>query len=520
MFFTIQKTSADWQFRTQTRKGCRAYDEGCLWPRGKMLGGTSGLNGMLYVRGNSRDYDEWERLGNPTWNWPTALKYFRKSEDNQNATLMGPHHSVGGPLKVGNLNVKDRLAEIIVSAAEELGQKLVTDLNDDESLGYAYVQTVIHNGERESAAKAFLAPAKDRPNLHVIKYAYATSIRIGGDGVAEGVEFTYRGGKKLLARARKEIVVSAGAVSTPQLLLLSGIGPEKHLRKLNIPIKKDLAVGKNLQDHLIVPMFFGFHRSISDDVVPENLARNMFDYVLHREGPLAHLGSTDMCGFVNTENGTGYPDIETHHFSFAKQTSALGVYLGVVGFADRIRSVLLEANKNQNVITVYVVLLNPISVGKIKLNSTNANDPPLIRPNYLDDKRDMETLLRGVNYQHNFVTTKAFAAHEGNFIQLPIDECDGLTFGTDEYWRCYVLNMATTVYHPVGTAKMGPATDRSAVVDARLRVHGVQALRVIDASVMPKIVSGNTNAPTIMIGERGADFIKEDWSNDAVKDEL
>lgn len=478
------------------------------------------MNAMLYIRGNRRDYDEWERLGNPTWNWANVLPYFRKSEQNQNASLLGTYHSADGLLKVGHLNANDRLAKIVVDAADELGRPILDDLNGDASLGYGYTQTTIHKGQRQSAAKAFLAPAKDRSNLHVIKHAHATKIHINAAGQADGIEFTYRGADKLVAKARKEIVVSAGAVSSPQLLMLSGIGPEKHLRKLNIPIKKSLAVGKNLQDHLIVPMFFGFHKSIVGDVVPENLAQTMYDYVLHRKGTFASIGASDLCGFVNTANATDYPDIETHHFSFAKQTSTLAMYLRTVGFVDRIRTVLFDANKNQDIVTVYVVLLNPKSTGKIKLKSSDASDAPLIQPNYLDEKEDMDTLVRGVKYQHSFVKTEAFAAHEGNFLRLPIDECDRFAVGTDEYWRCYVQNMGTTVYHPVGTAKMGPATDRHAVVDARLRVHGIKGLRVIDASIMPKLISGNTNAPTIMIGEKGADFIKEDWNDDGVRDEL
>lgn len=485
-----------------------------------MLGGTSALNGMLYIRGNRHDYDEWERLGNPTWNWSNVLEYFRKSEDNQNASLIGSYHSAGGLLKVCNLNVKDKLSEIVLNAAEEKGIPILDDLNGGASLGYGYTQTNIHMGQRQSAAKSFLVPAKARPNLHVIKHAHATKICTNADGLADGIEFTYRGSEKMLAKARKEIVVSAGAVSSPQLLMLSGIGPEKHLRKLNIPIKKNLAVGKNLQDHLFVPMFFGFHKSIVDDVVREDLAQHMHDYLLHRKGVFAAIGATDFCGFVSTTNGTDFPDIETHHFSFKKQSSSLGVYLRTVGYVDRIRTALFDANQNQDLITVYVVLLNPRSRGKIELKSSDANDAPLIEPNYLDEKEDLETLVRGVKYQHSYVNTGSFAAHEGEFIRLPIDDCDRFAVGTDEYWRCYALHMGSTVYHPVGTAKMGPASDRNAVVDSELRVHGMRGLRVIDASIMPKLVSGNTNAPTIMIAEKGADFIKDDWKNDFVRHEL
>lgn len=484
-----------------------------------MLGGTSALNGMLYIRGNRRDYDEWERLGNPTWNWENVLEYFRKSEDNQNGTLIGKYHSAGGLLKVGHLNATDKLAQITLKSAEELGHPILDDLNGDASLGYGYTQTTIHNGQRQSAAKAFLVPAKNRPNLHVIKHAHATQVLINEKGLANGIEFTYNGSKNLLARSRKEIVLSAGAISSPQLLMLSGIGPAKHLRKLNIPVKQNLPVGKSLQDHLIVPMFFGFHKSTNDDVSREDLAQTFYDYVSHRKGGFASIGSTDLCGFVNTVNGTGFADIETHHFSFAKQTSALAMYLRTVGFIDRHRSVLFDTNKNQDLLTVYVVLLNPKSKGRIKLKSSDPSEPPLIQPNYLDEKEDMETLVRGVKYQHSFVKTKTFAAHEGNFIRLPLDDCDRFALGTDEYWRCYVLNMGTTVYHPTSTCRMG-SYDDGAVVDSRLRVHGVRGLRVIDASIMPKIVSGNTNGPTIMIGEKGSDFIKEDWQNDVVKDEL
>lgn len=489
-----------------------------------MLGGTHGINAMIYLRGNSQDYNEWKRLGNPTWGWNDVLKYFKKSEANQNPNFVkyadGKYHSDKGYLKVNDYQNTEPMKQVFIDAAMELGYNYVNDFNSNKFLGYSSAQGTIFNGRRQSVAKCFLIPAKDRSNFHVIKYAHVTKILFKDNNkTVGGVEFTYNNNKKLLATTRKELILSGGAISSPQLLMLSGIGPKKHLKKLNIEVKRNLAVGKNLQDHLVVPIFFQFHKSTAKPITSKHVFDFLYEYSIHNSGPLASTGGTDLCGYINTLNHTGFPDIELHHFIFNRTSPGLGMYLNTVGYNDNIQKYMLEQHLTGDIALIYVVLLNPKSYGEILLNTSSPTDKPIILANYLKHKDDLETLLRGVKYQLSFAKTKTFQNHESVLLKLPIPECDKYKYISDEYLRCYIIHTGTTIYHPVGTAKMGPIQGKDSVVDSRLRVHGINGLRVIDASIMPKLVSSNTNAPTIMIGEKGADFIKEDWRYNT-KDEL
>lgn len=482
------------------------------------------MNAMIYLRGNDRDYNEWERLGNPGWGWKDVLKYFKKSEFNQNADFVkrenGKYHSDGGLLLVDSYHDSEEMKEIYMNAANEMGYKTVDDFNSDHLLGYSYIQGTIHKGRRQSVAKRFLIPAMDRPNLHIIKHAHVKKVVINDEGRAVGVEFTYKDETELTARASKEIVLSGGALSSPHLLLLSGVGPKAHLEQHGISVKKNLPVGGNLQDHLKVILFFTFHESTARPPPPEDMLDAIYMYAIHRKGPLASVGAVDLVGFVNTQNHTGYPDIETHHFTFKMNSIELQMYLDTTGMNDDIVSSLIEQNKVSEMGMIFVVLLNPKSAGTIELASPNPSEKPKIHANYLYDKRDLEALRRGVKYQKAFANTETFKNHEGKNFRLPLPACDHFEYDSDEYLDCYIGQLSLTLYHPVGTVKMGPDTDEDAVVDSRLRVRGVDSLRVIDASIMPVLVSSNTNAPTIMIGEKGADFIKEDWIEKQGKDEL
>lgn len=480
---------------------------------------------MIYLRGHRRDYDDWHRFGNPTWSYDEVLKYFRKSEHNLDEDLVknenGKYHSDNGMLKVGPYRPKNDshpIEDCFIAAGKEAGYDHITDFNSDTVLGFGRVQGTIYNGRRQTTAKSFLIPAKDRPNLHIIKHAHATKIEIDSNGKATGVEFIYNGKNKLVAKTNKEVVVSGGAISSPQLLMLSGIGQEEQMKMHNIPLKKNLAVGENLQDHLIVPVFFSFHKSTSDSSKADNPLESLIDFHLHNRGSHTGIGITDLVGYINTVNGTGYPDIELHHFEFNKESGGLKLLFEKMDLHADIAKKLYEENKQNEVAMVWVVLINPKSTGKISLNSANPFDKPSIFANYLDKEDDWQTVLNGVKYQYDQIKTKAFKEHEGTVIHLPIPECDELPSSSDEYLKCYINQISSTVYHPVGTCKMGPDSDKEAVVDSRLRVHGVPNIRVADASIMPKIVSSNTNAPTIMIGEKCADFIKEDWNG--LRDEL
>lgn len=488
---------------------------GCFWPRGKMLGGSHAINAMIYFRGNERDFNDWESLGNPSWGWEDSLKYFRKAESNGNAKFVafqsGRYHNDSGPLRVESYNKLDELSQAFINAAAEFGYAFIDDINADTLLGYVELQGTLRNGRRESTARSYLVPAKDRPNLHVIKHAYVHKINIDDKRQVTGLKFQYNNEHELEATIRKEVVVSAGAINSPQLLMLSGIGPKEHLTKLGIPVKKDLPVGRNLQDHVIVPLFFQFHKSTAEEVTLQQKMDNLYEFIMHKTGPLTGIGLVNLAGLINTINNTGFPDIELQHFSYKRNSDDLKLYLDTIELQNYIQKPVLNANKNGDVIIVIVELLRPKSIGYIELKTTKASDQPRIFPNYLEDVTDVETLLRGVKFQARFVNTKAFKEEEGILIRLPLQDCDTFAYQSDDYWRCYISYLTTTVYHPVGTNKMGPKSDETAVVNARLKVHGVTGLRVMDASVMPKMVSANTNAATIMIAEKGSDFIKEDW---------
>lgn len=514
--FNLQHTPYDWQFTAESDKACLGYPGGCYWPRGKMLGGSHGMNAMLYLRGHDKDYDTWEKLGNPGWGWNDVLKYFKKSEANQDADFVkyknGKYHSDKGLLMVGSFRNTEPLSYVYINASKELGYDLVDDLNAEQLLGYAFLQLTIHNGRRQTVAKNFLIPAKDRPNLHIIKKAYVTKINIDNSNTAKSVELTYNG-TNLIVEARKEVVLSAGAVQSPHLLMLSGVGPRKHLEKFKIPVKKDLPVGQNLQDHLTVPMFYQFHQSSAMVASQIDFADSIYRYALHQDGPMATLSGANLIGHINTVNKSGYPDIQITHVGFGKMSLTFPSYLIVLGAGQDIQNELLNANKEAEISITYLTLLNPLSTGKIELASGMPTDYPKIYANYLEKDADMETLLRGVKYQIEMLNTKSFKDNEAKFIRLPLKNCDKYKYLSDDYLKCYIKHLSTTLFHPVGTSKMGPDSDKEAVVDSKLRVKGINNLRQIDAGIMPVLVSANTNAGTIMIAEKGADFIKEEWNN-------
>lgn len=521
----MEHTEHDWQFHTEKHdKYCRSLKNGCYWPRGKMLGGSHGINALIYFRGNREDYDNWARLGNPTWDYDSVLEYFKKTEQNLNQSFVDKEnqkwHSDQGEMPVDNYGKIDDMRHIFIEAAKENGYNMVDELNAEEALGFTYLQGTLKNGQRFSTAKSFLVPAKDRKNLHIIKHAHVTKVIIDDYNTATGVEFTYKNAHKLSVTAKKEVILSAGAVSTPQLLMLSGVGPKKHLEQFKIPVIKDLPVGQHLQDHVIAPIVFQFHKSTAKPESIVDTLDDIYNYAIHRKGNLASIGSINLAGLINTENHTGYPDIEIQGFDFKRSSIHLEKNLRILGYTENVIKAILDANADGEINDVYVELLRPKSTGEILLNSDDPFKPPRIIPNYFANEKDANTLVRGIQFITSFLNSNAFKEHEGELIRIPFEDCDKLTYRSDDYWKCYLSHMATTVYHPVGTAKMGPDTDKEAVVDNELRVKGIKRLRVIDASIMPEMVSANTNAATIMIGEKGADSVKFTWQQQIDKTEL
>lgn len=489
-----------------------------------MLGGSHGMNVMIYFRGNEADFDHWQKLGNPSWGWDENMEFFKKSFKNLNSKFVahenGKFHGVLGPVPLDILEHYDNFSVEFLEAAKELGYNYFEDLNSGAKLGYTFAQVTATNGTRFTTAKSFLRDAGKRPNLHIIKHATVLMVEIDENNVATGVRFQYRN-KELVARARKEVILSAGTIGSAQILLLSGIGPKGHLQTANIPLKQNLPVGENLKDHIMVPLFFEMHRSNVPEKANEADLKKVLDetnisewlrYLLKKTGPYTNLGLFDLIGLINSENRTGIPDIATEHELYERQSIGLKAHLDALEFHESISQPLLELNKNTEIFFVVVELLRPKSKGKLELRSANHNDKPKLFHNYLDDDYDMETLIRGTKFQHSFVNTSVFKKHKMSLVKLALPKCDDFEYFSDAYWDCYIRHMTMTIYHYIGTVKMGPNTDKTSVVDWRLKVKGLNGLRVIDASIMPEMISANTNAATIMIGEKGSHMIREDWT--------
>lgn len=486
-----------------------------------------------------RDYNRWAELGNPTWDWEHALEYMKKSERNLNPDFVkhrnGKFHSDKGPILVDYYSEIHPFSKIFIEAGQERGIKFVDDINADDRLGFTVAQATVSNGRRQSTAKAFLVPAKNRPNLHIVKHAHVQKILIDNNNLATGVEFLYKDEKILRATNKKEVILSGGAVSSPTLLMLSGIGPKKHLEKLNIKVKHDSPVGKNLLDHVFTGIYFQFHRSALTNESQTDVFDAIYNLAINNKGPFTNLGPSQIIAMLNTQNGTGDPDIQLHFLLFERNSWKLGGHLRSKNYDETIERAILDANSKADLAIIWATLLQPQSTGFIELKSSSPTDKPRIVPKYFSSEEDIITMLRAVKQQISFENTNTYRQHGGEFLKLPLKECDKFEFKSDDYLRCYIKHFSSTLYHPVGTSKMGPDCDAGAVVDSRLNVRGVKRLRQIDAGIskscqnelftnvlinsffsflfsVPEIVSANTNAATVMIGERGADFIKEDYA--------
>ncbi|XP_048482550.1 glucose dehydrogenase [FAD, quinone] isoform X3 [Plutella xylostella] len=518
VFYANLKTKENWGYRTAPQSGsCLAYDDGCSWPRGKVLGGSSSINAMFYVRGNKEDYNEWAAAGNTGWSYDDVLPLFKKSEKFYKPTPESDvYHGTDGYLYVEHTDNVLETEQIVLNATAELGIKVLNDICGETQMGITRSLTTTQDGERLSTARAFLNPIKDRSNLDVVKNAYVTKL-VFKDGTNEvtGVIIS-KDGKEIQANARKEVVLSAGSINTPQLLMLSGIGPKKHLEELNIKVRADLPVGQNLQDHLFVTMFFKAKSELNVGNI-ETVLQGVGDFVLQRTGILADLSPQRVITFINTTDpNASTPDIQFHHVMFEPNNTEIVDFFDLHGNTEEVQRKFKEINKDHRVIMPYIVLLRPKSKGQLLLKSTDPNVFPDLYSNYFQEQEDVDTILRGMRYMTKLADTETFKKHGLSLTWLDLDDCKAYRDKlSDQFLECIARHLTFSLYHPVGTAKMGPDGDATSVVDPELRVRGVKNLRVVDSSIMPIIPRGNTNAPSIMIGEKGAELVTKTWTDKA-----
>ena len=448
-------------------------------PRGKVLGGSSSINGLVYIRGQREDYDHWRQLGNAGWAYEDILPYFRKAEEQQRGG--NEFHGADGPLSVSDARDTHPLSEDFIAAAVAQGHQRNDDFNGAGQEGFGHYQWTTRNGRRCSAAVAYLHPARGRDNLKVVANAHARRLVFEGRR-ATGVAYDVKG-RERVAHADGEVLVASGAFNSPQLLQLSGLGPGDLLRRHGIEVIADMpAVGDNLQDHVNAPLIYELRGAISANDVYNRLDKRIaagLRYAFGRKG-LLHMGVAYVGGFIRANPRSASPDIQTLLLLFS--TTAIG-----------------GAPHDYPGCTVVATLLRPESRGTVQIRSADPYAPPAIQPNYLAADADRETLIAGMKAVRKVATDPHFARH------TVAERFPGPEVQSDDELLDYLRVMMRTSYHPVGTCRMG--ADEASVVDERLRVRGFEGLRVIDASIMPTLVSGNTNAPTIMIAEKGADMV-------------
>jgi choline dehydrogenase len=472
-FSKLFKSAVDWNYSTEPEP--HAHNRRLYWPRGKLLGGSSSINAMIYIRGNRLDYDHWKSLGNDGWGFADVLPYFIKAENQERGA--SPYHGSGGPLCVSDLRYVNPLTRAFLAGAEELGIAPNADFNGASQDGVGLYQVTQREGRRHSGADAYLKPARGRPNLTVLTGAHATRVLLEGNR-AIGVEYVATGATHSVT-ADREVLLAGGAINSPQMLLLSGIGPAEELQRAGIRAAHHLpGVGKNLQDHPMVSVGYLCSQPVS--MASAESLGNVLRYACFKRGPLAS-NVAEAGIFARTRAGLDVPDLQ---LIFGP------AYYVNHGFDKR----------KEHCFGFGPTLITPESRGEITLKSADPLAAPAIRANYLSTETDLRVIVEGVRLCRRIAHSKAFAAYRGQEV-LP-----GAAVTTDAEISEFVRGALQTLYHPVGTCKMG--NDEMAVVDSRLRVHGIDRLRVVDASIMPRIIAGNTNAPTVMIAEKAADLMR------------
>jgi choline dehydrogenase len=477
-FIRVLGSKRTWLYQSEPQAS--AANRRMIIPQGRTLGGSSSVNAMIYIRGNPQDYDDWLAQGCTGWGWDQVLPVFKRAESNQR--LAGHYHGVDGPLNVSDARHRHPFSLAFVKAAQEAGLSYNDDFNGEQQVGVGFYQTTTHEGRRRSTAATYLAAVLNNPLLTVVSDCHVSKI-ICQDGAARGVIYHRANGEEVMAYAQKEVILAAGALATPKILMLSGIGPAAHLAALTIPLLKDLpAVGQNYQDHLEVPIYARSKQAISllGQDKGWNAIKNGLQYLLFKTGLLTS-NVVESGGFADT-SGSGRADVQFH------------VLPVLVGDADR------EPIAGHG-LSLNVCFLRPKSRGTLTLRSNNPLDPIWLDGGYLSHIEDVQTLIRGIKLARRILRSPSLTKVIKREL-LPGAEANISDASLEEHVRRY----AKTVYHPASTCSMG-VSERTSVVDPHLRVHGISQLRICDASIMPTLISGNTNAPVIMIAERCADFI-------------
>jgi glucose dehydrogenase (acceptor) len=473
---------------------------------------------MIYNRGHKNDYDRWAQAGNIGWSWRDVLPYFKKSERSRLWNLKNsPNHNSNGELGVEYNRHRTIIGEAFVEANKYLGLRDV-DYNSGQSLGVSYMQGNTKDGSRHTAYRAFIEPILSRPNLHIMTSTRVTKILIDASTkTAVGAEFL-RNRKRMQVKARKEVILSAGTFHSPQLLMLAGIGPRNDLQKLNLPVIQDLPVGKAMSDHVAYygPIFV-LNTTGNAPNLNELFTPQPFNEYFKMRGVFTIIGGTEALSFIKTKHGNSrgpdVPDVEVISFAgglhsdFNIVARSLGIKRSIY---ETVYRPLLRSKLDA--FSAVIMLFHPRILGYMELRDSNPLSPPKFYTNFLQHPDDVESILEGIKFTLRLLQTPAFQKIGARLHSIPLPTCAHIHFGSDDYWRCTIRSISSTLHHQAGTCKMGPEQDKTTVVSPQLKVHGINRLRVVDTSVIPESLTAHTNAASFMIGEKAADLIKEEWN--------
>ncbi|KXJ78950.1 hypothetical protein RP20_CCG002893 [Aedes albopictus] len=496
------KTDYNWNYHPQPMAtACMSLPNGtCPWPRGRGLGGSSLLNFMVYTRGHRLDYDDWAAAGNYGWSYEEVLPYFLKGE--------------GSYIKISENPFETPLLDKFKRAMDNFGYNEI-DPYAQKQLGYYKIRSTTYEGQRYSAARDYLHPVRDRPNLHISMESRVTKILIDAPTkTAYGVEFMKHGILHKV-KTRKEVILCAGAIASPQLLMLSGIGPQRHLETHGIPVIQSLNVGYNLHDHCTyTDLNFLLNQTVT--MVPDKTTAELFqEYITNHTGPFSVPARFESIAFVKTPHSilpAEYPDIEIMLVSTYLNGENTDAGFELLGIPQLINGSIFVNFPGHDRFSLFPVIMRPRSRGRISLKSSNPFVPPLMEPNYLSNQHDIITLIDGMKMVIRIAESQNFAEYGARLDPTPVPACAHLRFRSNRYWRCVVRQLGKNIHHQSGTCKMGPASDPTAVVNPELQVHGVRNLRVVDTSVIPLPIAGHPNGVVFMIGEKAADMVKQHWA--------